>query len=940
MDELFATFHPLLQPILQEKGITTATEIQRIAIPQIQEGKDCLLIAPTGSGKTEAALLPLIDAIIKRREEKRLPSSGILVLYVTPLRALNRDIYRRIQEIGQMVDVTIQVRHGDTLPSERRKQALKPPQILITTPETLQAILPGKVLRKHLRTTKTVIIDELHSLVDNKRGAQLSLALERLQFLTRIDFQRIGLSATIGSPERVAAFLAPNSSNVKILIDPTIRNMEINVEYLPMSSNSTVNHLTDMDPIARIQRIIDLTEDARTVLIFTNTRQMAEILGWRLKQAKLEKELSSEVHHSSLGREVRLKAEQQLREGDLDVIVATSSLELGIDIGDIDHVIQYMSPRRVTTCVQRVGRAGHNIGHGKAIGTILCPDPRDLLEATVIAQKSLLNELEETEICILPLDVLLHQLTGFILDIRGNVPLFDVYQLFIKAFPFQQLTMDRFIELAEFASNAHLLWVSYDDESEEYYVSLKKGSFEYYFNNLSMIPDVKQFVVIDITSSSKIGILDEEFMTTKAGKGVKFILKGSAWKILSIEEKRVLVSPIKDPDALPTWSGELIPVSSSVAQGLGDLLFDIPNTLPVDDISRQTLTKYATNQQKTTGIPTKNRVIIESAGPVLMIHALLGSKASETLGILISGLMEMRIGATVGYRSDPYSVALFFPSPRTNDVIDSLKSLQPESIRPFLEEFVRRTDLFFWHLQIVAKRMGLIAKDYKAEIPMRAILSRYVDTIAGYEAINEIFFDKLDVKALELFFKRLNVLNEITLDLVSVSKLKSPLARASLSSSQLYLFYTTPSQVILNTVKRRLEQTIIRLTCMNIHCNWTSVRRIVSLEEIPVCPSCESRYIATSHENVTNLKKLLRKEQTDPDLLEPEERKELRTAKRAADLVLSFGKRAAYVLAGRGVGPVSAARILRDPDAKDEMGLVRTIIRVEAEFARTREYWG
>jgi ATP-dependent Lhr-like helicase len=939
MDEAFTTFHPLLQPILQEKGFTIATEIQRLAIPQIQAGKDCLLIAPTGSGKTEAALLPLLDAIIRRREEGRLPSSGILVLYVTPLRALNRDIYRRIQEIGQIVDITIQVRHGDTTPAERRKQALNPPTILITTPETLQAILPGKKMRQHLKTVRSVIMDELHSLIDNKRGVQLSIGLERLRFLTGVAFQRLGLSATIGSPERVANFLAPNSSDVEIIIDPTSRNMEISVEYLPLHSYPAENHLSDDSGITRIQRIVELSQSARTVLLFTNTRQMAEILAWRLKQLKLE-EVNSEVHHSSLGRDARLKTEQQLRVGDLDMVIATSSLELGIDIGDIDRVIQYMSPRRVTTFLQRVGRAGHKI-HRTARGTILSPDPRDLLEAMVIARKSVLGELEETEVYTNALDVILHQLVGFVLDHRGRVPLKVVHDIFSRAMPFSDLTLEKIVEIANFASEAHLLWVAYDEETEDFYVSPRKGSFEYYFKRLSMIPDVMQYDVIDVTSRKKIGVLDEGFMATKGEKGVKFILKGAAWELLSVEDKKkVYVRPIRDPNALPSWIGELIPVSQPVAEGVGDLLIDYdPESLPIDENSKQTITNFSKDQMDSIGIPTYNRVIVESLQPVVVIHALLGSKASETLGILLSGLMEMRLGSTIGYRSDPYSTVLLLPYPKTSEVIECLRSLKPDTVKPLLENFVKRTDLFFWHLQTVAKRMGLISTDYEGGIPLRTILSRYTETIAGEEAINEIFFDKLNVPAIERFVERLNILNEIQLDRAH-SRTGSPLSQASIYASQVYLFRTTPSQVVLNTVKRRLEQTIIRLTCMNIHCDWTSVKRIISLEDRLVCPSCESRYIATSHETVTNLKKLLRKEQKDPDLLEPEERKELRTAKRAADLVLSFGKRAAYVLAGRGVGPVSATRILRDPDTKNEMGLIRAIIQAETDFTRTREYWG
>ncbi|MHA1129222.1 MAG: DEAD/DEAH box helicase [Candidatus Helarchaeota archaeon] len=328
-NEDFKSVFDLLVPRLRkeiQKLFVSPTLIQQKAIGELLQGHNTLLIAPTGTGKTEAAITPVFNNFLKLKETQE-TISGISIFYLTPLRALNRDIFQRITQLGKDLGISVEIRHGDTKQSVRRKQTLRPPNMLSSTPETLQALLTGKRIRNHLRAIKWVIVDEIHELVDSKRGIQLTIGLERLRELTETDFQRIGLSATIGSPKIIAQFLQGSSTPVKIISVPFEKDITITVES-PLPSSETMNLtkklMTTPDTIARIQRIVELVESHQNVLIFVNTRQQAEILASRMKLYKPPFQFA--VHHGSLSKEVRIESEQKFKE-DLKGIICTSSLE-------------------------------------------------------------------------------------------------------------------------------------------------------------------------------------------------------------------------------------------------------------------------------------------------------------------------------------------------------------------------------------------------------------------------------------------------------------------------------------------------------------------------------------------------------------------------------------------------------------------------------------
>ncbi len=369
-------FQNLSEPIrlaLAESGIRTPTPPQTIAIPKIMAGGNILLIAPTGSGKTEAVLLPILDQLTKLERRQ-----GISIIYITPLRALNRDLLKRLDYWHSKLGFTVEIRHGDTPQKDRRRQSLKPPDFLVTTPETLQAILPGKRMRSHLSNVRWVIIDEVHELAGERRGAQLTVGLERLRKVTGKDFQRIGLSATIGNPEQVAGFVSGERPvEVVQVLPPKEAKYFVEFPHPTDEDNVVAQSLyTAPEAAARLNRIWELAENHDSTLIFVNSRTNAETLGSKFHQLKR----NVGVHHGSLPKEERVRVENEFKSGKIKALVCTSTLELGIDIGNVDLTIQYMSPRQVSALIQRVGRSGHSLDRVSE-GQIMAVSTEDILES-------------------------------------------------------------------------------------------------------------------------------------------------------------------------------------------------------------------------------------------------------------------------------------------------------------------------------------------------------------------------------------------------------------------------------------------------------------------------------------------------------------------------------------------------------------------------------
>ena len=336
-------------------------------------------------------MFPVFNALLS------LPAGGgIKALYITPLRSLNRDILARMQWWCSELGLSVGVRHGDTPMGERRKQALSPPDLLITTPETLQALFMGKRLRKHLAQVKFVIIDEIHELAGSKRGAQFAVALERLHVYAG-EFQRIGLSATVGNPEDIARFLC-GERVFSVVSVPVAKQLDITVRFVGDNFQR------------QTEALLKALKREGSTLVFVNTRVTAEALGHALYEHG-----NVEVHHGSLSKEVRIDAEERFKRGEIRTLICTSSMELGIDIGRVDHVIQFGSPREVARLVQRIGRAGHRL-NTISRGTIFATGFDDLLESLVIAKKAKANEIERVVPHRNAADVLANQIAAIAVE--------------------------------------------------------------------------------------------------------------------------------------------------------------------------------------------------------------------------------------------------------------------------------------------------------------------------------------------------------------------------------------------------------------------------------------------------------------------------------------------------------------------------------------------
>ena len=526
-----------------------------------------MVIAPTGSGKTEAALLPLIDKMVQDKNRQ-----GISLLYITPLRALNRDLLKRLQVWSVKLGFTVEVRHGDTPQADRRRMAARPPDLLITTPETLQAVLPGRRMRQHLRHVKAVVVDEVHELAGDRRGVQLTVGLERLREILKEGFQRVGLSATVGNPEEISRFLG-GSEPVRIVQIPLSKDTRYKIEYPPPGEEDQElarRLYTAPEAAARLALVSDLVDAHDSTLIFVNSRVNAEMLGSKFNM--MDQKIM--VHHGSLPKEERVRSEEAFKARQIKGLVCTSTLELGIDIGSVDLVVQYMSPRQVNSLVQRVGRSGHSLTRTSQ-GVLVSVSTEDLLESIGVIELAKERRLEPTVIHHKALDVLAHQIAGLLMDSEGSVSLAHLTQVLRRAFPYSQLEAAELEKVIDFMGKMGYLR---RDDQTLYRTSRTRI---YYYENLSMIPDERRYPVIDLTNQQSVGILGEEFMLTMAHVGLNFIVKGRVWQMKQIaDDGKVYVLPVNDPTAaIPGWDGQILPVPRALAVRVGEYRKQIDRSL-------------------------------------------------------------------------------------------------------------------------------------------------------------------------------------------------------------------------------------------------------------------------------------------------------------------------------------------------------------------------
>ena len=657
-------FHPVVAHWFNA-NFDAPSDVQRQAWPAIRAGESTLIAAPTGSGKTLAAFLAAIDQLVQQGLKSPLPDET-RILYVSPLKALSNDIHKNLElpldgirfallECG-LPDVAIRAktRTGDTSAAERTAMKRHPPHILVTTPESLYILLTSTSGREMLGSVRSVIVDEIHALAGNKRGAHLSLSLERLAQLTATPPVRIGLSATQKPVELMAQFLNGNQSTHCTIIDTghkRQRDLEIEVTGSPLEAVMATEVWGEI-----YNRLEQLIEQHRTTLIFVNTRRLAERASAALAERLGEEYVTA--HHGSLAKEHRLAAEQRLKQGTLKALVATASLELGIDIGDVDLVCQLGSPHAISTFLQRVGRSGHSLG-ATPKGRLFPLSRDDLVECTAMLSAIQQDLLDHISIPEHPLDVLAQQIVAEIACREWHEN--DLYQAFSVAWPYRELTHEQFMAVVKMLSDgfhtrrgrrgAYL-----HRDAVHGMLRPRKGARLTALINGGAIPDQFDYDVILQPEGIFVGTLNEDF-AFESLPGDIFQLGNSSYRMLKIEQGRVYVEDAHgQPPNIPFWFGEAPGRSDELSLAVSNLRTTLDARLEqgqdaayhylkdeiqlVHAAAEQLVQYLAAAKAALTVLPTQQHIVFErffdETGDMhFVIHSAFGSRINRAWGLAL-----------------------------------------------------------------------------------------------------------------------------------------------------------------------------------------------------------------------------------------------------------------------------------------------------------------
>jgi len=792
-EEALSLLHPAVARWARERygGLTLP---QRMALEPISLGRHTLVAAPTGSGKTLAAFMPIISGLLRMHEAGGM-GEGVRAIYVSPLRALNNDVSKNLisplEEIGAIYGgqpIRVAVRTGDTPQSQRARMLRKPPHILITTPETLSIALVAPKFGQLLSDVRWVVVDEIHELSGSKRGTHLSLSLERLEERAR-GFVRIGLSATVHPLDEVAGFLVGYDDEGRrrdcAIVDARFVKR---AELRALSPVEDPVHAPGEEMSSRMYAMLArIIRRHRTTLIFTNTRSGAERVLYRLSKLGVASADELATHHGSLSRDVRKDVEDRLKVGGLRAVVTSTSLELGIDIGSIDVVVQIGSPKSVSRLLQRVGRSGHSLDRASR-GIVIAMDRDDLVENAVIAGEALKGHLDRVHIPRRALDVLAQHLVGMSIERRWSVD--DAYRVVRRSYPYRELAIEDLRDVLRYLGGGYeglevrrvysKIW--YDDEEGVF--GRKRAIRPIYYGNVGTIPD-EAAIAVRTRDGKWVGSLEEEF-AERLSPGDVFVLGGRTFRFLRL---RGMVATVESAEGerptVPSWFSELLPLSFDTAEAVGNFREEVFRRLgsgegliswlsreyPVDRAAARAISSYFKAMDgflRLMGVaerPTRRTFLVERyrspEGKLYVIfHAVLGRRVNDALSRAYAYVASKKLGSSVPVLSRDSGFAIVLPRRGGDIVEDLLGAVDGRGLRETLVEAVKHTEMTAMRFRHCATRSLMILRSYRGRetsISRRQansqVLRRLVERLGDFpilrETYREILEDVMDIENAE-----------------------------------------------------------------------------------------------------------------------------------------------------------------------------------------------
>ncbi|HLD01064.1 MAG TPA: ATP-dependent helicase [Candidatus Nanoarchaeia archaeon] len=743
--QLKSILHPIINQWFFGK-FKDFSQPQLYGVMEIHQRKNILISAPTGSGKTLTSFLAILNELVDSAL-KGILEDKVYCVYVSPLKALNYDIQHNlicpleeIQEIaGKDLGIRIGVRTGDTTANEKQKMLKNPPHILITTPESLAIMINSPKFKANLANIQWLLIDEIHSLAENKRGVHLNVTMERLQKLSP-GFTRVGLSATIAPLKEIARYLVGYSGDKER--DCGIVDVQF-LKEMDLKVLSPVKSLVDTDYMLKHKKmyelINDLVQEHKTTLIFTNTRSATERVVHNLKDMypKLYTEANVAAHHGSLSKENRFKTEHELREGKLKVVVSSTSLELGIDIGYVDLVICLGSPKSVARFLQRAGRAGHQL-HSTIKARIIVMDRDDLVECSLLLKSALEKKIDRVHIPTNALDVLAQHIFG--IAINGVINIYELFYLIKNCYCYHKLEWGDFFELIRYLSGEFVsleerhvysrIW--YDKESGEIG---KKGKMAriIYMTNIGTIPEESYITVKE--GEQIVGMVDEGFLE-RLKPGDVFVLGGKVYKFKFSRGMTAQVNSSVDRlPTVPSWFSEMLPLSFDLAMEINrfrylmedkflakknktEILEFIHKYLYVDENAAESVYTYFYEQYHFSQIPSHKKITIETytdrGRKYVIFHTLYGRRVNDCLSralAFIIGRSQHR-DVEIGISDNGF----YLSAEKEFNSAKAMDDLTKEDLRTALENSIERSEVLQRRFRHCAARSLMILRQYMGRV--------------------------------------------------------------------------------------------------------------------------------------------------------------------------------------------------------------------------------